>query len=205
MNIGFSESHWQRIVALFTWIWLIGSLITSAYFAFWLFPKVYAERRLSTVQLYFLAKDPSDNSRIYYPNLEVFRKMFHKDLLDKDFLYLSSCDILPLSQRPICDGTDNWKGIPPREVNCIDVVTCSSSTYILSENQRSRYLTGIVPVGGAKISLSDLPPLSLADPIGWGDAARWPIFFFSLFLAVKLGRALAEFLFLSCSKSPHSK
>jgi hypothetical protein len=205
MNIACTESHWQRIVAPFTWIWLIGSLITSAYFAFWLFPKVYAERRHAPVQVYFQTKNLSDNSTIYYPNLEVYRKMFYKDLSDKDFLYFSACEILPLSQRPICDKTDNWIGITPSELNCIDVATCSSPNYILSEKKRDSYVTGIVPMGGAKISISDLPPLSLSDPIGWGDAARWPLFFVCLFLALKLGRNLAEFLFLSYSKSLHSK
>ena len=200
MNIGFSENRRQKAITFFTWIWLIGSLISSACFAFWLFPRVYAARRTATVQVYFQANDLSDNSTIYYPNLEMYRKEFQKNLSDQTNLYFSACDVLPSSQRPICDTTHNWKKIKPSELNCVDAVTCSTLNHTLGENQRDQYLSGIVPIGGAKFSISDLPPLSWSDPTGWGNAAKWPLFFVCLFLALKLGRTLGEFLFLSYAK-----
>ncbi len=200
MNIGFPVNQQKKIITLYTWIWLIGSIICSAYFTFWLFPEISSTRSATTVQVYFLAKESSDNSIVYYPNLETYREEFHENLSDQTFLYFSACDVLPVSQRPICDRAKNWKGIKPRELNCKDVATCSVSNYTMSENQRDKFLNGLTPIGGAKFSISDIPPLSWSDPSGWGSAAKLPLFFISLFLALKLGRTLGEFLFLAYNK-----
>lgn len=200
MNIGFPVNRQKRVITLYTWIWLTGSVVCSIYFAFWLFPEINSGRSTATVQLYFQAKESSDNSTIYYPNLETYREGFRKNLSDKNFLYFSACDVLPVSQRPICDSTRNWKGIRPSELNCKDVSTCSVSNYTLSENQRDKYLNGLIPTGGANYSIPDLPPLSWSDPSGWGNAAKLPLFFITLFLALKLGRTLGEFLFLAYNK-----
>jgi hypothetical protein len=114
---------------------------------------------------------------------------------DREFLYVSRCDALPISQRPICDPSANWVRLPPRELGCTDVASCEVPVLLLSPERRYGLLTGIKPRGGAAFSLGDVPNVSLSDPGGWGQGARWPIFFISLFLAVKLGRALGEFLF----------
>jgi hypothetical protein len=200
MNIGFSASRRKRGVTLFTWVWLTGSLIASAYFAFWLFPEIYAARTNSIVQVWFQVKPTADDPYVYYPNQEPWRKQYRNYLSDRTYLFFSACEILPLSQRPFCDSSNNWRALPPSVLNCVDVATCSTGLYTVNEDQRHRHLAGLNPVSGASFSIADLAPLSLSDPVGWGNAARWPLFFVCLFLALKLGRSLGEFLFLSYEK-----
>jgi len=200
MNINFSAKWQIKIVTFFTVTWLVASLIASAYFAFWLFPDVYANRMNAKVQIWFQTKDPSNGSVVYFPNLEIFRKEQLKNLSDRTHFYFSACDILQLSQRTKCDVSRNWKMIDPRELDCADVVGCSREIYTLSDTKRQQYFSGLIATNGASISLSDLPTLSLSDPTGWGLIAKWPLFFVCLFLALKLGRILGEFVF-----SPYEK
>jgi hypothetical protein len=198
--MGSPASRCQKIVVLFTRIWLIGSLIVSAYFAFWLFPEVYDRRTSATVQLMFQTKDLSNGSIVYYPNLETFRRQYLKSLSDQTYLYFSGCEILPLSQRPMCDPTTNWKKLDPHVLNCTDAATCSTTSYTISETQRYMYLVGLKTTTGDSFSISDLPPPPLSDLAGWGNAAKWPLFFVCLFFALKLGRSLVEFLSLPYEK-----
>lgn len=200
MNINFSANSQQRIVTYFTCVWLIGSLIASAYFALWLFPEVYNNRTNATVQVYFQSKTPSNGSVFYWPNTEVFRRENLKNLSDRTHFYFSRCEILPISQRTKCDGAKNWRMIDPRELNCTDVVDCLTERYTLTDAMRQQYFVDLIPTTGNTISISDLPALSLSDLTGWGNAAKWPLFFVCLFLAIKLGRSFGEFVF-----SPYEK
>jgi hypothetical protein len=108
--------------------------------------------------------------------------------------------MLPLSQRPVCDDTDNWVRIDPHALGCNDVKNCSKSTYFLNEAEKNQRLNNLLPKTGASFNISDIPAPSWSDPTGWGNATTWPLFFVCLFLAVKLGRPLGEFLFLSYDK-----
>jgi hypothetical protein len=85
-------------------------------------------------------------------------------------------------------------------LGCTEVAGCEAQVLRLSQARRYDLLTGIKPLRGAAIAVADSPKLSLSDPAGWGEGARWPIFFISFYLATKLGRALGEFLFQPYSK-----
>jgi hypothetical protein len=188
------------IVQAFIWLWLFGSVLVSAYFAFCLFPEIYDLRNGRIVTLYFQTRKGDDTAHIiYYPNSSPFRKHYGS-VLDKETLYYSRCAVLPLSQRPNCDSTANWRGLDPKSVGCSGVATCKAETYRLSELEWYSALEGVRATLGDKILVGDLAPLSLSDPVGWGHAARWPIFFVSLFLGIKLGRALGEFAFAPYDK-----
>ena len=199
MNIMLSKDRRQKTVALFTWIWLTGSLLGSSYFAFWLFPKIYAARTGAVVRLWFQGKTP-EGGAVYWPNTEAYRKEPYNSLRDASFLWFSRCDILPLSQRPVCDDSNNWAPVNPSDIGCIDVRTCSVSTYFLNREKKNEQLSNLTPKSGSSFTMSDVPSPSWSDPTAWGDATRWPLFFVCLFLAVKVGRTLGEFLFLGYDK-----
>jgi hypothetical protein len=202
MNIGVSFSNRTGIIPIFTWTWSFGGVLASAYFAFWLFPSIYESKTSTAATVWFQCNGSSSGapSRVYWPNFPGFRKTYLSNLADREFLYVSRCDALPVSQRPVCDPSDNWVRVSPGDVGCKEVVGCETPVLRLSQGRRYEFLTGIRPLPGAAISVADLPNLSLSDPAGWGKGARWPIFFISLFLAIKLGRALGEFLFQPYSK-----
>ena len=185
------------LVAVFTWTWLAGSVTAAAYFAFWLFPEIQAGRTAATVEIYFQTQNPST---IYYPNSGTYRKEFKALLSDKLFLYFSRCEVLPLSQRPNCDITRNWTKLEPSDAGCADVANCLESQHTFSESEKTRHWNDIRSATDSRIAISDPPPLSWSDPSGWGESAEWPLFFLSMFLAVKLGRSLGEFLFTSYNK-----
>jgi hypothetical protein len=199
MKVISSANRRQRMIALFTWTWFIVSIITSAYFAFWVFPKIYEARTGATVRLWFQGKNP-DGNPVYWPNTETYRTPPYNDLRDESFLYFSKCDILPLSQRPVCDDTANWTRVDPHNVSCNDVKGCSTPIYSFNQAEKNKYLTNLVPKSGMSFNISDIPAPSWSDPTEWGETTRWPLFLVCLFLAVKLGRALGEFLFLPYDK-----
>lgn len=180
-------------VQVFTLAWTMGSLLASAYFGFLLFPKIYAERTSAVVEVHFRTGD--EGSTVYYPNLPTYRGEFLSQISDRNFLYFTACDALPLSQRPICDTSRNWKKVDPRYLGCSDVASCTADTYRLSEEQRYIVLSGARPISGASLSIHDLTDPSLSDPGGWGRSATWPVFFVTLFFSMKLGRTIGEFWF----------
>ena len=192
------------IVAIFTWIWTIGSVIASAFFAFSLFPRIYSARSGAVVEIHFQTNEKYQDPNMeatYFPNTPTFREQHLSQISDRVFLYFSACEALPLSQRPICDSSRNWRRLDPKEVGCSNVVDCAATTHRLSEDERYMVITGVHPVPGASVSLHDVAELSLSDPAAWGKEAKWPIFFVSLFLAIKCGRAIGEFWFTPYRKS----
>lgn len=193
----------SRRVRLFTTVWLIGSVIVSALFAFRVFPAIYEDRTSTVVEIHFQAHVPVDGGRlaqIYYPNTPTFIDRFGQFRADSAFLYFSACDALPLSQRPICDTSRNWKKLDPRLMECQDALACDLGTYRMGEEQRYVILSGINPAEGASVDIDDLQRPSFSDPGGWGKNATWPLFFICMFLALKLGRSLGEFLFTPYEK-----
>ncbi len=132
---------------------------------------------------------------MYWPNSETYRKQFLPHLSDKSYLYYSACSVVPPSQQ--CDQTKNWRKLEPKEVGCIDIASCvKESLYLPSDLQSLTLIQGpILSMSGTPIAVKDPNTVSLTDPVGWGDAGKWPIFFISLFSAIKLGRAIGEFVF----------
>lgn len=198
MNIGLKLGQSERVIPVFTWVWALGSIVASAYFAFWLFPSVYDARTSAQVELHFQTKNPGKNNpqgTWYFPNRKTYKDTYMSYIDDKTFLYYSACELLPISQRTICDTSRNWKKLDPRDVGCSEVKSCNAYMHRLSEEERYSTITGATPVQGATFNLKDMPSLSLSDPAGWGKSAALPIFFISLFLSLKLGRAMGEFAF----------
>jgi hypothetical protein len=205
VSTNLQEQRQRRIVSRFTWVWLVGSVAASAYFAFVLFPAVYERRTSALVEVHFQTSvktsDASIKGLVYYPNLPTFRTRHASDMTDEGFLYFDACEALPLSQRPICDSSRNWKKLDPKKVGCGSAVQCNVERYRLSEEERYILLADVKPSNGANFSIGDLQSPSLSDPGGWGTAAQLPLFFISIFLALKLGRSLGEFLFTPYEKS----
>ena len=64
------------MVAIFTWIWTIGSVIASAFFAFSLFPAIYGVRSGAVVQIHFRTNEKYEDSNMettYFPNTPTYR------------------------------------------------------------------------------------------------------------------------------------
>ena len=198
----------RRSVRYFTVIWICATTVVSIYFSFWLFPYVYAKRTSAVVGVSFQTKvsqDGASPATVYYPNLALFRTQQGSALSDTANLYYSSCELLPPSQRPICDRTRNWIKLAPEMVGCSNVAACTVETHQVDEDERLVRLAGVTPLQGANFSISELESssrssLSLSDPTGWGMAARLPIFFICLFLGLKLGRSVGEFIFTPYEK-----
>lgn len=199
MNLGLHAENRSKIIAGFTWTWLIGSIVVSAYFSFWLFPKIYAELSEAVVDVYFQTDSPSEGT-IYFPNERGYREIYLGRLSDAHFFYFDACQITPLSQRPICDSSRNWKKIDLTVLKCKDIKSCTATVYILTGLEKKQYLADLNPKPGYSFSISDDAKPTLSDPITWGPLAQLPLFFFSLFLALKLGRLLGEFVFLTYEK-----
>ncbi len=102
-----------------------------------------------------------------------------------------------MSQRPICDDNRNWKKLDPKLLKCKTVDSCTVAIYGLDKTEKEKYLTDLNPRPGFTYSISDQENLTISDPVSWGTVAQLPLFFFSLFLALKLGQALSEFVFLA--------
>ena len=95
---------------------MVGSLLASAYFAFWLFPSIYASRTTVLAIVYFQANE--SNNTVYWPNLPVFRKDHFSNIEDKNHLYYSACNALPISQQPSCAPSANWLRLDPALLGC---------------------------------------------------------------------------------------
>lgn len=198
MNIGINTNNLKIVIPVFTWIWTIGAIFVSAYFSFYLFPSIYEERTSAPVEVHFKTKDPGGDvgdGAWYFPNTPSYKNKYSSVVSDTDFLYYSACEALPISQRAICDTSRNWRKLDPKLVGCDNVVDCNLLYHRLSEEERYIQITGAQAKQGASISLSDAEALSLSNPGGWGKSAAWPIFFISMFLGIKLGRAIGEFAF----------
>jgi hypothetical protein len=193
MNVGFAGRK-RTIISAFSWTWLIASLLASGYFAFWMWPELSASRSTAKVGLLFQIKD-SSGATLYYPNTAEYRRKYGTQIATDEYVYFSKCELLSISQRPSCDISRNWRGLSPKKLNCTDFASCLTSEYTLSNNERTDNLSGVVAMPGATITGYEPPRLTWTDPSEWGPAARVPLFFLSLFVSLKLGRALGEFLF----------
>jgi len=190
------SSH--RKTSIFTAVWLVGSLLVSGYFAFVLFPQIYSRRTSALVRLFFQTKAKGETT--YLPNTPNWREAHLDQLSNSSYLYFDLCEAVPNSVRVACDSSANWYPIDLKDLGCNSIKGCNASTYHLSEEQISQYIAGLTTLPGRTVSLQDLPRPSLSDPVSWGSGAQWPIFFISLFAAIKLGRGIGEFLFTPYAK-----
>ena len=181
------------------------SIIISTYFAFFLFPTIYNSHNDTFVRLYFQIEDKKTDSYIYHTNSPSFIKKYKDKISDKDFFYISVCQVIPFSQRPNCDISKNWQKISPIHVGCKKVINCNESTYRLHKKEKHLYYADLTPKLGKQFNIKDLDELSMENPISWGISAQWPIFFIALFMALKLGRALGEFIFLPYENMEHKR
>ena len=194
MNIGSWFESRSSSIPVFTWLWALGSVIASSYFAFYMFPRMVEPK--ATI---YLQTQIATNT-VYWPNSLTYRNQFLSLLSDKASLYYSACSMVAPSQN--CDQTNNWRKLEPKYVGCTDVIGCTKESFYIPEDLQSLTLTQgqIRSVSGTPISVKDPNKMSLSDPVGWGDTGRWPISFIVLFFAVKFGRAVGEFLFTPYSK-----
>lgn len=187
MNIGLQPAKRDSVIAIFTWVWLVGSVIVSAYFSFSLFPNTYTERSSAIVEVWFQTQSPT-GAIVYYPNEKNFRKAYLDRISDNRFLYFNACELMPLSQQAICYENKNWKKLDLISFQCKDVKSCLTTVHKLGKNERERYFADLNLKPGVSFSLADKAELKLSEPLAWGHAARWPLFFILIFLSLKLGR-----------------
>ncbi len=193
---------------LFKVSWLIATIIISFWLAFIEFPEIYVEKMRLSVPLYFQVEKPIpdsdksvDNSTpkaiqkltqaIYYPNRESWRKLYLQYLSEKKILYWNKCVTLPIHDRVNCDSSRNWTAVPTIDLQCNNVLSCNLNDTVISE-QNKRWATSSIILKNEKHSISPEPSISLDSPIGWGMIIKFPLFFFLVFLGIKLGITIKE-------------
>jgi hypothetical protein len=195
VNIGKILSNYPGTIPLFTWIWLIGSVTAASYFAFWVFPGIVDP----VAEIYFQTK--VGNATIYYPNSQTYRTQHLSALSDTNHLYYTGCNLVALSQVQNCDPSYNWENLDPKDVDCTDVSNCHKERYFIPKDVQAQiFRDSLKSINGLPIPAKDPNTVSFSDPAGWGDAGKWPVFFVTLFLAVKLRRAAGEFAFTGYTK-----
>jgi hypothetical protein len=187
MNIGKTFSHHPGTIPLFTWLWLFGSIVAASYFAFRVFPAIVDP----AAQIYFQTK--VGNETTSWPNPKSFRAQYLGNISDTSNLYYTGCSTVALSEVQNCDPKYNWFKLDPKSLNCTNVSTCSKDTYFVPKDVQATVLQFLTSMNGHPPRAKDPNTVSFSDPAGWGGAGKWPIFFVTLFLALKLGRAVGEF------------
>ncbi len=200
VRIGASKS-----IFLFTWIWMFATIIVSAYFSFVLFPKIYDEHNSTIVSIKFKrleskAQTPGGEKKLearFTPNEAGWREKYLKSAVERDFLFYNACELLPFSQRPICDSYSNWRKVSLDQVGCKGKKLENCKVEFLRLDAEKRYLQviGLKPVKGKEFSLADRESISFKEPATWGKSASLPLFLICIFLGTKLGRTLGEFVF----------
>jgi hypothetical protein len=195
MNIGNALSKHPGTIPLFAWIWLLGSIAAASYFAFWLFPAIVHP----VAQIYFQAKIGDVTN--FWPSSKSFRARYLGNLSDKVNLYYTECVVIALSDVQNCDPNRNWVTVDPKSVDCTEISACDQDTYFIPRDvQALLVLQTFLSKDDHPLRVKDPNAVSFSDPAGWGDAGKWPVFFVTLFLAVKLGRAVGEFAFTEYTK-----
>jgi len=138
--------------------------------------------------------DAAVTKTVYWPNRESYRKRYLQHLYKKETLYWDTCVSLPRQDRAKCDSSKNWSGILAVDLDCSDVSSCNVSEVKIPEHVK-RWATSQIDLKDGALGISPEQPLSLNDPIGWGMVACSPLFFFLVFLGIKLGIAVRELLF----------
>ncbi len=177
-------------------IWIAVSLFGSWYFAYRLWPRICESNSNVVVSVNFRANPlPGADFKgvTFWHNIPSMRDRYRGNYVDKDIFWYTACALLPLSQKQYCDWENNWNRITLKELGCKDMMSCEAERYTVPEQTRNDLF--IKPKKDAAFTLAERPGPSLADPGGWGDNGKLPLFFVCWFLATKLGKALDEFLF----------
>lgn len=198
MNIKFPKVTAEKFVSIYSILWIFLTFSVSIFFSFFMYPTIVEEANSATVFLSFKTKDPGGDygpGNWYMPNKPLWRQKYMDSSVEKDQLFFSACQLLPLSQKPICDTGRNWRRVSLIELGCGSLEDCERNTHRISGEQRHEELTGMKPTSGTSLSLADVASLSFSEPTTWGKYAGFPIFLILVFLGIKLGRTLGEFLF----------
>jgi hypothetical protein len=191
----FAKKAWKQGKSHpYRWSWLILSILGSTYFAFWQWPLIYATNANLVVNVHFKVSPGSDSPVSGKPfwvlNTSDQRKLYLNRIEDKEYLYYTPCAVLD------CDPNNtDWVPISPRILdNCSDAVGCTVKSLVLSEQDRNE-LRLLLRTRGKRVDSPTPSKMSVADPGGWGDNGRIPVWLFCVFLATKFGKAWNEFLF----------
>jgi hypothetical protein len=190
----------KKSLKIFVWVWIIGVIIMSSWFAFWLYPETLAKAKNSIVTVFFQAKVENSKNLVYYPNNDYFRELFLRKLSDDNFLYYTKCDLLDSKPRTTCDSSRNWRRLKLDIFNCDSVEKCNKEKHIFDFWEKKEELVNIITTNGKPIDIKDeKSKITMGDPFSWGMNAQWPLFFFFIFLGIKLGKSILEFYFLGNS------
>jgi hypothetical protein len=111
----------------------------------------------------------------------------YKNNIDRANLYYTPCGVLDCG--PDKDRNYQWKSLPPKKLDCSEVVDCAVEEYTLSVQERN-YLRLELRTAGINVGFPPAASTSISDPGGWGERGKWPVFFFCVFLAMKFVKAL---------------
>jgi len=188
-------------IRAYTAVWFFVVIIVSWYFAFKLYPAVYREITEKVVILCFQVKVTENGKQniYYYPNNQGNKAKHHDYLSDKDNLYFSGCTLLPMAQRSSCENYINWIAVPLKEIRCSNLMECEHDYWSFSESQQRKMIKRLKALTGEPMPRRD-ENLKITEPMGWGEAAEWPLFLILIFLGTKFGRTLGEFLFMPYEK-----
>ena len=66
------------------------------------------------------------------------------------------------------------------------MASCKREQFIVPDDMKSEALDSL-KFSGTRPMLVDPNAVSFSDPVTWGDASGWPIFFITLFFAFEAG------------------
>lgn len=198
MNLRFSGLTDSQMVNRFKIIWILVSVIACVYFSFYAFPKALNSDSPEDVTLNFSVIDvvgDQETSTRYFPNRGHWRERYLSGAQEKEYLFVSLCDMIPQYQRPNCDPSDNWISIPISDLGCTSLEDCEVSSLTILAHDREDFLTGVKTLDGSAMPGTADPPFSFENPNSWGVLAPFLMFLLTFFLSIKSGRTVGEFLF----------
>ncbi len=178
----------------FIWTWTFGVLIFAQWAAFYVYPYILETHTDTFVKLYFQSEYDSKSKIKYFQNVKQFRDIHLSKLTDNEFLYYSKCDFLPLNKRPQCDKYRNWRKIKTSYFNCMSVKNCEKSLGAIGIDEKKSALIEVQDKNRNSMNKQDEDLIfHISNPLSWGYLARLPLFFFIIYLGMKVGKSITEF------------
>lgn len=197
MNLPFQNIGHEKAVSIFTAVWILLSLSACIYFSFVAFPAVLRSVP-EDVELHFFTKDPGGeygNGLFYLHNKEPYRSKYLSKAIEKEFLFLSRCDLIPQHLRPACDSGRNWSRIPIVDIGCEKLDSCLLDSLVVTPEDAEDFLVGLKSIDGSPLLGVADPPFSFENPSSWGPLAPYLMFLLTVFISFRSGRVVGEFLF----------
>lgn len=185
----------NKIHKLFTFTWLILSGVFSVYYSYFVIPEMLEKKDSKTVGLYFYTENKKTGEVTYFSNYLSNRKQYNNIIANDNTLFINGCDILPISQKPICSNSESWISMYLEEVGCKKFSSCLKSHYRIQKEEIDSYLDTVTAKEGMEFNLHDDEEISLYNPLSWVNYAKFPLFLFMLYISLKLGKSLREFMF----------